>query len=163
MPQQPALRSTTVASGNARRAAPSPARAVPSLSGDSGRAAGCSAGPWRSGSASGHVREQFLEQHRRARRPAAPAAASSPRSSDGASSRTADRQLGSKKTRRCPRSAIGKSALVFRTASCRASASRPCEISGRPQQTFGASAGAKPAFCEHVARQPCRRRDCSSS
>ena len=62
----------------------------------------------------------------------------SPRSSAGASSRTADRQLGSRNTIRSPREAASNNASTFAAAAARASSSSPCEISGRPQQPWAA-------------------------
>ena len=129
------------------------ARGAPSTSDGSGRGAGSS--PARCGQAGWprpacHSSSSSSSNSTQASATRCACRCCSPRSSDGTSSRTADRQLGSKKTIRAPAAASGYSASALAAARSRASSSSPCEISGRPQQTFGASADADARRVEHV-------------
>ena len=93
-------------------AAPSSPAAAPSIFDDSARAAGsCWAGAQRQI----ELRREFVEQQARLRHACALSVCCSPRSSEGASSFTAERQLGSQKRIFSPRLAIGKSASASRS------------------------------------------------
>ena len=90
-------------------------------------------------------------------------AAPSPRSSDGASSRTADRQLGSKKTSALPRAASGKSAVGVACGAARAPrrADPARSAAGRSRRSARAPAR-QPALSQHVGAGHADARDCSS-
>ena len=83
----------------------------------------------------GPGRRRTLQRARRhRRRTRALRFCSSPLSKDGASSRTAERQLGSQNTIFLPAEAAAYSDSEFRSACARAFVSSPLEIKGRPQQ-----------------------------